>query len=149
VKLNPAQEYLIRGYHCSESVLLAACQKLGVDDTLIPKIGTAFGGGMARTGEVCGAVVGAIMIISMQKGRSLPTESDAEAYALTKKLLKRFREEMGSIYCREMTDIDLNTESGLEQFRSSDVPVRVCVPAAGLAYQLAIDLLSESDTKAS
>ncbi len=96
---------------------------------------------MARTGEVCGAVVGGLMCIGIKHGREEPAQSDAEGYALTQQFLRRFRDEMGSIQCRELTGIDLSTDEGLKTFRSSDVPLRVCLPAVGLAYSLVLELV--------
>jgi hypothetical protein len=37
--------------------------------------------------------------------------------------------------------MDLSTDEGLKTFRSSDVPVRVCLPAAGLAFDLVLELV--------
>jgi len=124
-------------------VLLAVCQKLGIENEFVPRIASMFGGGMARTGEVCGAVVGGLMCIGIKHGREEAKQSDAEGYALTQQFLRRFRDEMASIQCRELTGMDLSTDEGLREFRSSDVPLRVCLPATGLAYSLVLELLQE------
>jgi len=51
------------GYNCAESVLLAVSEANGATrqraQSLIPRIATGFGGGIARNGDVCGALVGA------------------------------------------------------------------------------------------
>jgi C_GCAxxG_C_C family probable redox protein len=122
---------------------MAVCQEKGIENELVPRIATVFGGGMARTGEVCGPVVGALMCIGIKHGREEPTQSDAEGYALTQQFLCRFRDEMGSIQCRELTGKDLSTPDGLQEYRSSDVPLRVCLPAVGLAYRLVLELVEE------
>ena len=120
---------------------MAVCQQLGIKNDLIPRIATPFAGGMARTGEVCGAVVGALMCIGIKHGRDEVGQPDDKAQGLSGEFLRRFRDEMGSIQCRELTGIDLSTPEGLAQFRASDVPVKVCLPAAGLAYRLVLELL--------
>jgi len=122
---------------------MAVCQQLGIENELIPRIATPFAGGMARSGEVCGAVVGALMCIGVKHGRDEVGQSDDKAQGLSGEFLRRFRDEMGSIQCRELTGIDLSTPEGLAQFRASDVPVKVCLPAAGLAYRLVLELLQE------
>jgi C_GCAxxG_C_C family probable redox protein len=119
------------------------CQEKGIENEFVPRIATVFGGGMARAGEVCGAVIGALMCIGIKHGRDEPKQSDAEGYALTQQFLRRFRDEMGSIRCRELTGIDMSTPEGLKEFRSSDVPLKVCLPAAGLAYRLVLELVQE------
>jgi len=121
--------------------LLAVSRQLGIESPLIPRIATAFGGGMGRSGEVCGAVVGALMCIGIVHGREEPEQSDVEAYALARSLLQAFRQEMGSIDCRELTGHDLSTPEGVQAFRNSDVPMRVCLRAAGFAYDETLKLL--------
>jgi C_GCAxxG_C_C family probable redox protein len=144
MELNPAQQLLARRYHCAESVLMAVCRELGVENALIPRIATAFGGGMGRSGEVCGAVTGALMAIGVKRGREEPEQSVTEINALARRFLQGFREQMGSIYCRDLTGKDLSTPEGLQQYRASDVPMRVCLPAVGFAYQTTLDLLAPS-----
>ena len=98
---------------------------------------------MVGTGEVCGAVVGALMCIGIKHGREEPTQSDEEGYAWSQQFLRRFRDEMGSIQCRELTGMDLSTPERVQAYRNSDVPLRVCLPAVGLAYRLVLELIQE------
>jgi len=122
---------------------MAVCQELGVKNELIPRIATPFAAGMARTGEVCGAVVGALMAIGVKHGRDEVGQSEDVVQSLSGDLLRAFREEMGSLYCRELTGFDLSTPEGLKQFLSSDVPVKVCLRAVGFTYETVLRLLQE------
>jgi len=96
---------------------------------------------MGRSGEVCGAIVGALMCIGITHGREEPEEPDSEAYALTRRFLQAFRDEMGNIECCDLTGFDLSTPEGLRAYRASDVPMRVCLRAAGFAYEKTLELL--------
>ncbi len=122
---------------------MAVCQELEVKNDLIPRIATAFAGGMGRSGEVCGAVVGAIMCVGIKHGREEPGQWQADDIpnGLTQRFLRAFRDEMGSLYCRELTGFDLSTPEGLQAFRKSDVPMRVCLRAVGFAYDETLRLL--------
>ena len=119
------------------------CQKLGIENDLVPRIATAFAGGMGRSGEVCGAVVGAIMCVGIKHGREEPGQWQADDIpnGLTQCFLRAFRDEMGSLYCRELTGFDLSTPEGLQAFRKSDVPKTVCLRAVGFAYDETLKLL--------
>ena len=86
---------------------MAVCQELGISNDLIPRIATPFAGGMAGTGEVCGAVVGALMCIGVRHGRDEVGRPEGKAHGLAGDFLRAFREEMGSLHCRELTGIDL------------------------------------------
>jgi C_GCAxxG_C_C family probable redox protein len=123
--------------------LLAVCQELGIDSKLVPRIATAFGGGIGRTGAVCGAVIGGTMAIGLRHGREQASQPRDQAYALAQEFRRRFEDEMGSISCRELTGLDLTTAEGLQRFRSSDLRERVCRRARGVAFRAAMELLDE------
>ena len=121
--------------------MLAVCQELRIESRLVPRIATAFGGGIGRTGAVCGAVVGATMAIGLRHGREEASQAHDQAYALAQEFRRRFEEEMGTISCRELTGVDLSTPEGLETFRSSGVPERVCRRARAVAFRAVMKLL--------
>jgi C_GCAxxG_C_C family probable redox protein len=126
-------------------VLLAVSQELGVKNEIIPRIASAFGGGMGGTGAVCGAVVGGLMAIGLEHGRDFESEDRLVAWGLAQEFRRRFEAEMGNIGCRELTGADLTTEEGRKAYRSSDKPIYVCLRAGGVAYQIALDLLKEAE----
>jgi hypothetical protein len=82
------------------------------------------------------------MAISVKHGRDEVGQPDDEAHRLGAEFLGAFREKMGSLYCRELTGMDLSTPEGRKQFRSSDGPIRVCLPAIGFAYERTLELLA-------
>lgn len=57
-----AKELFTKGYNCSQSVVLAFCDEIGLDSETALKISSSFGGGMGRLREVCGAVYNGIVI---------------------------------------------------------------------------------------
>ena len=76
----------------------------------------AFGGGIARTGNICGAVSGALMAIGLKHGRTKAEDEPAreKTYELTRAFLGRFRQEHGSDICRELLGVDIDTTEGRE-----------------------------------
>jgi C_GCAxxG_C_C family probable redox protein len=123
-------------------VLLAVCQQMNVDDPAVPRIATAFGGGIGGRGQVCGAVAGAVMAIGLTHGRHDASGRDADAYRLTQELTRRFEDTMGALECRALTGMDLSTREGVKAFYASDVPAKVCSRAVRTAYEVTIDLLA-------
>ena len=124
------------------------CQELGIETELIPRIATPFGGGIGGRGEVCGAVIGSIMALGLKYGPEEPSQSNQQAYALAREFCQRFEEETGSLSCRELTGIDLSTPEGQKAFYSSDVPMRVCLPAIGTAFRIVTELLERPEPPA-
>ena len=99
-----AAEYFQRGYNCSQAVLLAFSDLTGMDEKTAAALSSSFGGGMGRLREVCGAVSGAFMVAGILWGGYGPEDREAKAahYSLIQSLAARFREENGSIICREL-----------------------------------------------
>jgi C_GCAxxG_C_C family probable redox protein/uncharacterized protein (TIGR02246 family) len=128
------------------AVLQAVCQEreIELDVDLIRRIAFGFAGGMGNTGAVCGAVIGAVMAIGLERGRADSMEAALRELDLVAEFRRRFEAEMGTISCRELTGADLTSEEGRAKFMSSDAPQTACFPAVGVAYGLAVDLLKET-----
>ena len=103
------------GFNCAESVLMLVTGEWKAESPLIPRIATGFGGGMGRQGYVCGALSGGVLAISYKYGRDKAMDKVArdKTYVLVRELFKQFREEFGSISCRDLIDCDLTTSEGL------------------------------------
>ena len=93
-----------QGYNCSQAVLGAFAEELGLPFEIVAKLSCSFGGGMGRMREVCGAVSGMLLICGMTKGYSTPETGvvKAEHYRLVQELAKCFKERYGSIYCHDL-----------------------------------------------
>ena len=103
-KAEKAKELFEEGYNCSQAVIGAFCEELGVDFETAMKLSSSFGGGMGRMREVCGAVSGLFMAAGLKYGYNLPedTVSKAAHYKLIQELAESFKEKNGSIICREL-----------------------------------------------
>jgi C_GCAxxG_C_C family probable redox protein len=99
-----AAELFLKGYNCAQSVLIAFSDLTGLDEKTAYKISSSFGGGMGRLREVCGAVSGMFMVTGLLYSTDdLTTNADKiKHYALIQNLAKKFKEENGSIICREL-----------------------------------------------
>ena len=92
------------GYNCSQSVVAACADLLDMDKDMAVKIVSSYGGGMGRLREVCGAVSGMFFVAGYLYGYSDPKDYQGkkEHYARIQELASAFREENGSIVCREL-----------------------------------------------
>jgi C_GCAxxG_C_C family probable redox protein len=114
------------GFHCAESVLMSAKEKLGVRSSAIPRVATGFGAGIGRKGSVCGALTGAIMGIGLAYGRQHPSQDREKAYALARKTFDRFKARFGSPYCMELIGVDLSTVAGREKYHKLHLHTEQC-----------------------
>jgi len=115
------------GYNCAQSVLLTMFEYWNGVNELVPKVATAFGGGIGRSGSVCGALTGSIMAIGTKYGTNEPSlEKRLEAYALARTVYKQFNERHGSVLCRELIGYDLSNPQELEKARNVKVFEEKC-----------------------
>ena len=135
------------GYNCAESVLLAVSKRpdSAVDriDSLIPRIATGFGGGIARNGDICGALAGATMAISLEFGRDKPEESRDLCYQAVDRLYNDFVKTFGTCKCRELTGIDFKTQAGREVYLNK-IHQEVCNPIVAWATRRTHEIIQEA-----
>ena len=99
---------------CSQATFVVYGEHLGlgkVDKDTCMKIASAFSGGIAQTGNVCGALTGALMALGLKYGGKNWEKVDD----VSKELLKEFKSLNGSILCRELINHDLNTAEDIKQ----------------------------------
>ena len=100
-----AAELFLSGSNCAQAIVVAFCDVTGMDEGFASKISCSFGGGMGRMREVCGAVSGMLMVAGLLYGYDDPGEEDCNKkahYQLVQELAGIFREEIGSIICRDI-----------------------------------------------
>ncbi len=120
------------------------CQDYNIENELIPGIATCFGGGIGNTGSVCGAVAGATMAIGIIRKQSTNIEEWLETAKIAQEFRRRFEDEMKTIYCRELTGLDLTKDDDPEKLMNSDIPMTVCFPAVAHAYRIVSELLKSN-----
>ncbi len=101
-----AKQLFTSGYNCSQAVVGAFIDDFAVDFDTAMKLSSSFGGGMGRMREVCGAVSGAFMIAGLKCGYCDPCDKAAKSahYALIQKIAADFKQQNGSIICRELLE---------------------------------------------
>jgi C_GCAxxG_C_C family probable redox protein len=135
------------GYNCAESVLLALNRQPGVTRqgvrTFIPRIATGFGGGVARNGDICGAVAGGVMAIGLALGRDNSEESRDPCYPAVDKFYNDFVKTFGTCRCRELTNVDLKTQNGIEAYQNR-IHHECCSPVVAWTVKTAHQIIRES-----
>ena len=112
--VESAVELFINNCNCAQAILLTYGTKFGLTDEQAYKLGTGFGGGLGRHGDVCGAVSGAVMVIGLKYGMAKPDDNDArtKTFEVVSEFLARFSDHQASILCRELLGCDLSTTQG-------------------------------------
>ena len=109
-KVEDAVACFEEGFSCSQAVLAAYAPQFGLDRETALKVSGAFGAGMGRMCETCGAVTGAFMVIGLKHGKTRAEDDEAKerAYRLVQEFAGQFKARHGSIVCRELLGCDLS-----------------------------------------
>lgn len=102
-RVELAHAYYKKGCNCCQSVLAAFSDLTGLTEQACLNIGAGFGGG-AGTGELCGAVNGAVMTLGLLTpvDEKDPAGSKKRTIALSRELQKRFSEKFGALRCQDL-----------------------------------------------
>jgi C_GCAxxG_C_C family probable redox protein len=137
-----AKDMFLKGYNCAQSILYAFRKELALTEETALKISTGLGAGMARKGEVCGAVTGGILILGMRHGRGLNEDRTATetTYTKTQELMSLFTSKHGSCSCRQLLKAcDLSTQDGQDFFKENDYLNQICLKCV----QSVVDILEQ------
>lgn len=122
-KADKAKELFEGGCNCCQAVFCAFRDETNLSEEDALRLSAGFGGGMGRMREVCGAVSGMIMVLSNRFASTDPNdhEKKKELYALIQKAAGEFKEENGSIICRELLGLsdgksDPNPEARTKEY---------------------------------
>ena len=132
------------GFNCSQAVFSAFAPQLGLDRVTALKVAGAFGGGMGRMGETCGAVTGALMVIGLKYGQTTGEDKAAKekSYELVKQFAERFKaRNRGCLTCRELLGADISTPEGMQKLREKQAFTTMCPKFVRDAAQIVEELL--------
>ncbi len=91
------------GFDCSQIVLAAVADRIGITREQAYGVASCFGIGMAQ-GETCGAATGAMMAIGIRYGNVKPGDlkTKSEVFAKRDEFIRRFAEMNGKVRCPDL-----------------------------------------------
>jgi C_GCAxxG_C_C family probable redox protein len=131
-KADDAHRSFLKRFTCSAAVFSAFSEELGLDPHTAKKIACGFGAGISTTGNICGAVSGAIMVIGLKYGKTQESDDAAteKTRALVRQFIHEFTEKNGSVNCTELLGYNLSKPDEYaraqdEEFFVTKCPLRV------------------------
>lgn len=92
-----------KGFNCAQCVLGACTKYTGLDENTSLAVSSGFGGGV-RSGEICGAISGAVMALGCAAAKDDPSDPSArqKASAEARECVSSFRDKYGYVRCLEL-----------------------------------------------
>lgn len=127
-KVERAVTCFKEGFSCSQALLSTYGAQFGLNREMALKVSGAFGGGMGRMAETCGAVTGASMVIGLKYGKTRVEDEQTKekAYSLVKEFVDKFKSRNGSIICRELLGCDISTPRGMALAKENKLVATLC-----------------------
>ncbi len=121
-KAEKAKQLFLEGHNCAQAVLCAFAEEAGLNQDTARMVSACFGGGLGRQREVCGAVSGMCMALSLKYAPKDPTDHAAKAafYARVQDVCNQFKKENGSIICRELLGLAPGPSTPTPDKRTAD-----------------------------
>ena len=127
-------------------------EKIGaVDEAVIKAVG-AFGGGIAASGDVCGALTGAVAFISSMYSRgNLEEKEDHRMWTMSATFIKKFDDlvaRYGGHDCKDIAGVDWSDREAVKQYYGNADSSRAdCIRLVGEAACILGQLLEMEEAK--
>jgi C_GCAxxG_C_C family probable redox protein len=136
-------KYVDQGFLCVEAVLKTLADAKGVESEYIPAIATGMAAGVGRTGQICGAVTGAILGLGLWFGRNKPVTSVRKPYWYSRLFIENWMELHNDISCSGLLGLELDTPEDLTIFQERNFWEVKCRKYIVNAVKLAIYIINE------
>ena len=136
--------FLECGYTCSESICKAALDAMGIKSATLMNAAAGFGGGIGNQGYTCGAITGAVMVISLALSRREPDRGarTRTINAAVQQFFKTLQQQFGALECSSLTGLNLTREQDCETLIQSVMKQKCLLVLREAARQLATALNS-------
>ena len=127
-RIEQAVETFEKDFSCAQAVFSAFAGEADLSHETALRVAAGLGGGLARTGETCGAITGAVLALGLRHCGRPATEPTAklQAYPPVREFLARFKERHGSVLCRELLGCDISTPEGLQRAQEQGIVKARC-----------------------
>ncbi len=148
-KVARAGKLFHQGFSCSQAVFTPYALEAGLDEETALKLSQVLGGGMSHMGLTCGAVTGALLVISLHFGRTRAEDKAAKerTYELAQKFCRQFTEKFGSINCTDLIGCSLKTAHGLALAGEKNLFEKYCTRYVEEACLLLEQVIEEGKKK--
>jgi len=147
-RIEDTVTYFSEGFSCAQAVCAAYAPLFGMDREMALRAAGAFGGGMGRSGQTCGAVTGAIIIIGLKHGKTQAEDNATreKCYTLTAEFIRRFEARHGALTCPALLGCHIGTPEGRAYSQENHLSSTICVGLVRDAAEILEEVLEIQET---
>ena len=125
----------IDGYNCCQSFLSTYSNLYGVNREMALKLTAGLGGGVGNSGEICGLVNAACMLLGLKHGTDSP-ESQTHVSPICLAFCDDFAEKCGSVLCKDLIKRNIRTMEEMLKAKEDGVFTKICEGCSRFAAEL-------------
>jgi C_GCAxxG_C_C family probable redox protein len=131
--------------NCAQSVFVPFAVNFFPDPKLAYKIMSPFGGGIAHTDNICGAVTGGLAAIGLHIGHTSGSETEAKALCAkaAQQFMTEFKARHGSINCTELLGNNMSIPGEREKALAANKFQTICSKLVESSSDLVNKILDE------
>ena len=122
------------GYNCCQSLLATYGEIHGLDRTTALKLGSGMGGGLGHTGEVCGFVSAACLLLGLKHGTDDPA-AKLKVNPICLEFCDEFKAKYSSVNCKDIIKRDIRTMEATLKAKEEGV-FQICGECGQFAAEL-------------
>lgn len=105
-RVQKAKDAFLGGYNCAQATAVAFADLTGLEEQVVLKMASSFGGGMGQMKEVCGVVSGMALVAGLLCGGFDPADKEGKDahYARVRAFATDFKDRFGTLICRELLE---------------------------------------------
>ena len=130
-------------FNCAQSVLAEFAPQFGMDRDTAMKVACGLGSGMGRSGNICGAISGGMLVLGLKYGMTDPDSPEDKKLTYQKvcELLEKVIAKQKFTNCTDLMGVDIGTEEGLQEAKDKDLSNKVCSKIVGDVARILEELL--------
>lgn len=146
-RVDKAVQLFDSGFSCSQAVLVAYADIFGFDEKMALRVSGGFGGGIGGTGDICGAVSGAVMVLGLKNSSVEADNKEQKAYNynVINNFISLFKDQIGVIKCKEILNYDISIPTEKEKAKELNLFSTICPECVRLSALLLENILKEAD----
>jgi C_GCAxxG_C_C family probable redox protein len=125
-KAEQAAGLFSSGLNCAQSILSAFGEPYGLTREMAKILGRPLGGGMGRTGQTCGAITAAVLILGLANNNPNEEEARKAVYPKIQEFLKQFEAIHNSCDCKDLLGADMSAAEGRKIIQEEKLISQLC-----------------------
>jgi len=128
--------------NCSQAILTAFGERVGMDSKTAKKLGRPWAGGIAHMAQTCGYLTGAVLVLAWVFENKDEGRARMETDRAIRKLFRRFEGRRGTTLCRDLLGADMTTEAGVKKILEEKLVDKYCHATGGIGQDVS-EILEE------